>query len=437
MKNWHWNAKPQISQSIYHHLPAFRWRNFRLLFLGQLLSMSGTFMTQQLAIPWLIYDLTQSAWLLGLAGFLQFLPTLLLIPVSGVLSDRWQQRDLLMLVQILGISISITLTILTFLDLITFEALLILSVLNGLLKGLDMPVRHTIVTHTVDDRVDWANAIALNSVMLSLSLVLGPALGGILMSTLGVKYCFLYDSLSYLAAILTLQAMHIHPMHQQAISENADGWQRFCEGFSYIKEVRPIRILLLIIAIKSVVGSACIALLPVFAADVLRGNASTLAMISAAGPVGALLACLYLSIRQSILGLERLILVSQALIGVGFFAVAYSRESIFSFLSLIVVGGFSLLHLTSSNTIIQSLVADDKRGRVMSFYALALVGMMPFGNLLAGGLAQHMGAPSALIVCGCICWLGSAWFFFQLPQLTLWIRKHLQTDASDKQEEFV
>lgn len=183
-------------------------------------------MTQQLTIPWLVYDLTKSAWLLGLAGFLQFLPTLLLIPFSGVLADRWSRRDLLMLVQVLGISVSITLTVLTFLNQISFGSLLILSILNGMLKGLDMPVRHTIVTETVDDRSDWSNAIALNSVMLSSSLVLGPAIGGLLIATVGVKYCFLYDSLSYVAAIVTLKAMQIQPKLPSVELQVNNTWQK-------------------------------------------------------------------------------------------------------------------------------------------------------------------------------------------------------------------
>ncbi|WP_267255909.1 MFS transporter [Nostoc sphaeroides] len=151
MKIWHRQLGKSISNITYHHLPALRWRNFRLFFGGQLLSMSGTFMTQQLTIPWLVYDLTQSPWLLGVAGFVQFLPTLLVIPFSGILSDRWSRRDLLMVVQILGISVSLALTILTFTNWITFPILLVLSAFNGLLKGLDMPVRHTIVTETVGD----------------------------------------------------------------------------------------------------------------------------------------------------------------------------------------------------------------------------------------------------------------------------------------------
>lgn len=413
----------RLRDRLYQRLPAFRWHNFRLLFIGQLFSLSGTFMTQQLTVPWLVYDLTQSAWLLGLAGFLQFLPTIFLIPLSGVLADRWNRRDLLLLVQVLGISVSATLTALTFLDLIRFESLLILSVLNGLLKGLDMPVRHTIVTETVDDRRDWSNAIALNSVMLSSSLVMGPALGGILIATLGVKYCFLYDTLSYLAAIVTLQAMHLKPFTEAMTNQGQGTWQKLREGWQYAVKTQPIRAILLLLASKSLFGMTYIYLLPVFAADVLQGGATTMATLGTAGPIGALLATSYLSLRRGLAGLERLMMVGQGAIGFSLIAFALSRHLGLSVPLLVLVGGFSILQVTSSNTLIQTLAVDDKRGRVMSFYALAMVGMMPFSNLLAGALAQSVGAPGALVLCGSACIGMSIWFASQLSGITRWIEQ--------------
>lgn len=417
-----------INRTIYHRLPAFKWRNFRLFFGGQLLSMSGTFMTQQLTIPWLVYDLTKSAWLLGLAGFLQFLPTLLLIPFSGVLADRWSRRDLLMFVQVLGISVSATLAILTFLDVLNFGSLLILSVLNGMLKGLDMPVRHTIVTETVDDRADWGNAIALNSVMLSSSLVLGPAIGGILIATLGVKYCFLYDTLSYIAAIATLRAMQIPSKTQPVATQIQSTWQQLGEGFQYVKSMQPIRVILLMLALHGLVGISYVAILPIFAAEILQGNATTMAILGMAGPTGSLFACAYLSLRRSILGLERLIMLAQVAIGLSLISFSQSRQLWISLVTLVLVGGFGILQITSSNTIIQTLVTDDKRGRVISFYAMAMVGMMPFGNLLAGSLAQLIDATNALVFCGSVCVLGAIWYSSQVSQVSHWIKQ--ETDSA-------
>ncbi|WP_445632685.1 MFS transporter [Nostoc sp. DSM 114161] len=432
MKIWNRQLGDRVSNITYHYLPAFRWRNFRLFFGGQLLSLSGTFMTQQLTIPWLVYDLTNSAWLLGVAGFVQFLPTLLLIPFSGVLSDRWSRRELLMLVQILGIGVSLALTILTFTNWITFPILLILSVLNGLLKGLDMPVRHTIVTETVDDRADWSNAIALNSVMLSSSSVLGPAMGGILIGTLGVKYCFLYDTLSYIPAILTLLAMRLKARPTQTLTNLSDTFEKLREGFEYVSHFQPIRAILLILALQGLVGMSHIALMPVFASKILNGDATTMAHLSTSAPIGSLLACLYLSVRRGIVGLERLIVVAQALIGMSTISFSLSRQVGLSIIILVFVGCFAILLITSSNMIIQTLVAEDKRGRVMSFYALAMVGMMPFGNLLAGTLADNFGATNALIVCGSMSILGSLWFSTQLPAVSRWIASQTNLFSLEK-----
>ncbi|MBL1203259.1 MAG: MFS transporter [Nostoc sp. GBBB01] len=432
MKIWNRQLGDGVSSIIYHYLPAFRWRNFRLFFGGQLLSLSGTFMTQQLTIPWLVYDLTKSAWLLGVAGFVQFLPTLLLIPFSGVLSDRWSRRELLILVQILGISVSLALTVLTFTNWITFPILLLLSVLNGLLKGLDMPVRHTIVTETVDDRAHWSNAIALNSVMLSSSLVLGPAMGGILIGMLGVKYCFLYDTVSYIPAILTLLAMRLKPRSTQTLTNMRDTFEKLREGFEYVSQFQPIRAILLMLALQGLFGMSHVALMPVFAAKILNGDATTMAHLGTSAPIGSLLACLYLSIRRGIVGLERVIVVAQALIGMSTISFSLSRQVGLSMILLLFIGCFSILQITSSNMIIQTLVAEDKRGRVMSFYALAMVGMMPFGNLLAGTLADNFGATNALIVCGSMSILGSLWFSTQLPAVSRWIASHTSRFSLEK-----
>jgi MFS family permease len=423
MKIWKGQLGDHVSKIIYNYLPALRWRNFRLFFGGQLLSMSGTFMTQQLTIPWLVYDLTKSAWLLGVAGFVQFLPTLLLIPFSGVLSDRWSRRDLLMVVQIVGISVSFALTILTFTNWITFPILLVLSVLNGMLKGLDMPVRHTIVTETVDNRADVSNAIALNSVMLSSSSVLGPAIGGILIGTLGVKYCFLYDTLSYIPAIFTLLAMRLPVRTTQNLTNLSDTFEKLREGFEYVSKFQPIRAILLILSLHGLVGMSHVALMPVFAAKILNGDATTMAHLSTSAPIGSLLACLYLSVRRGIAGLERLIVVAQTLIGISLISFSLSRQVGLSIIILVFIGCFVILLITSSNMIIQTLVAEDKRGRVMSFYALAMVGTMPFGNLLAGTLADNFGATNALIVCGSLSLLGALWFSTQLPAVSRWIAR--------------
>ncbi|MDM9384001.1 MFS transporter [Chlorogloeopsis sp. ULAP01] len=416
-----------LKKKIYFYLPAFKSRNFRLFFSGQTLSLSGTFMTQ-VTISWLVYGLTNSAWLLGLTGFLQFVPTLFLAPFSGVLSDHWSRRDLLMLVQVLGIIVSFTLTTLTFLGFVDFRLLMFVSILGGLLKGLDMPVRYAIVIETVDDRGDLGNAIALYSAMLSSSLFIGPAIGGVLLATIGAKYCFLYDSISYAIALLTLAAMRLQPTLQPDTPQINDTWQKLQEGFSYVYSTVPIRTILLLLTLHGLVGISHMALLPIFAADILKGGGGTMGLLSAANSGGSVIACAYLSLRRQVLGLEKLIALCPVAIGMGLIAFGLSREIWLSLLMLVVVGGGGMLQVACSNTIVQTLVADDKRGRVMSLYSLAVIGTLPLGNLLAGILAQYIGAPNTVMGCGIVCLGQAVWFSRKLPLLTSWIK--LKTNSS-------
>ncbi|BAY60465.1 hypothetical protein NIES22_05240 [Calothrix brevissima NIES-22] len=257
--------------------------------------------------------------------------------------------------------------------------------------------------------------------MLSSSLVLGPAMGGILIATLGVEYCFLYDTLSYIPAILTILAMRLPVRPMEALSGIRDTLLKLWEGFEYVCQFYAIKVMLLMLTLNGLVGMSHIALMPVFAAKVLNGDATTMAHLSTSAPIGSFLACVYLSMRRGIGGLERVIVVSQVAIGLSLISFSLSRQVELSIIVLVFTGCFSILQITSSNMIIQTLVAEDKRGRVMSFYALATVGTIPFGNLLAGTLADKFGATHALIVCGSISILGALWFSTQLATVRRWI----------------
>ncbi len=283
-----------------------------------------------------------------------------------------------------------------------------------------MPVRHAFVIEMVNSREDLGNAIALNSAMLSTARLVGPALGGILLATVGAGYCFLYDSFSYVAAIAALFAMQIMPKPIEP--QTSSTWQRLQEGFSYIYNFAPIRSILLLLAMQGVFGIAYLTLLPIFAVDILHGGPETMGFLSAAGAVGAVLACVYLSLRRSVLGLERIIALCPVVIGLGLVAFSQSRLFPLSIALLVLVGIGSTLQIACSNTVIQTIVEDSKRGRVMSFYALSLVGMMPLSNLLAGTLGHYIGAQNTLIFCGMVCILGATWFVGQLPLVTQWIQ---------------
>ena len=407
-------------------LPAFKSRNYRLYFAGQGLSMTGNFMTQ-VATLWLIYRLTDSALLLGIAGFLGQLPVFLLAPISGILADRYNRYRLLLLFQWIGISISLILTLVTFLDLANFWTLLILSMFSGLLKGLDVPVRHAFVTDMVSREL-MSNAIALNAGFLHCARLVGPALGGIIIAQFGAKYCFLYDSLSYIAAIIAILAMRITP--QTIEPQNSNPLQKLKEGFEYAYQYLPIRSILSLLATASLVTTGYITLLPIFAVEILKGGADTLGFLSASGATGSILACIYLSLRHHVTGLDKLIAFGPFMMGVGL--ILFSQSHIFwiSQLILVLVGWSSTLQIAASNTVLQLIVENSKRGRVMGFYAMCFMGMAPFGNLLAGTLANYLGTPNTLILGGLVCIISSLIFIQNLPFLTKLINLKYQENSN-------
>ncbi|MDX2211935.1 MAG: MFS transporter [Oculatellaceae cyanobacterium bins.114] len=406
-------------------LTALRSRNYRLFFIGQSLSMIGTFMTQ-VAIAWLIYELTGSAFLLGLAGFLGQLPTFVLAPFSGVLADRWNRYHLLIWVQIIGTILSLALTLLYGFDQLNVVLLIILSTLSGLLRGLDVPVRQAFVVEMLESRDDLTNAIALNASLINGARLIGPAIAGILIATIGAGSCFLIDTVSYVAVTAMLLSMQIQPNASAGISHPI--WKTLKEGFSYVCRFLPIRSTLLLLALMSFMGMPYLTLLPVFAVEVFQGDATTLGFLTAASGLGAFLAGVYLSTRTTVLGLGKLIAWSPMILGSSLILFAFCPVFWLS-LGLMAIAGFSsILQAASSNTLIQTIVDDNKRGRVMSFYAMCFMGTIPFGSLYAGGLANSIGAANTVAIGGVACIVGSIVFVRHLPQ----VRQVLRPIYSDR-----
>ncbi|HEY9647143.1 MAG TPA: MFS transporter [Chroococcidiopsis sp.] len=405
------NSIPRLKLPI--NLTALRSRNYRLFFIGQSLSMIGTFMTQ-VAIAWLIYQLTGSAFLLGLASFLGQLPTFVLAPLSGVLADRWNRYHLLIWVQVIGMVLSFILTILYELNQLNVILLITLSTLSGLLRGLDVPVRQSFVIDMLESRADLTNAIALNASLINGARLIGPAIAGLLIATVGAGSCFLIDTVSYVIVTFMLLMMTLQPKPPLTTSNHF--WKPLKEGFDYVRRSLPIRSILLLLAVMSLMGMPYLTLLPVFAVEVFQGDATTLGFLTAASGLGAFAAGVYLSTRTSILGLGWLIAWSPMVLGISL--IAFARCQIFALsLPLMAIAGFStILQAASSNTLIQSIVDDNKRGRVMSFYAMCFMGMLPFGSLYAGILANQIGAANTVALGGVVCIVGSLMFIKQLPQ---------------------
>jgi MFS family permease len=394
-------------------------RNYRLFFGGQGVSLSGTWM-QQIAMSWLVYRLTNSAFLLGLIGFSSQIASLFFSPFAGVLSDRWNRRHILVATQSLAMIQAFILAFLTLTGVIAVPHLIILSVFLGLVNAFDMPTRQAFVVEMVEKREDLGNAIALNSFLFNGARLLGPSVAGILISILGEGMCFLLNGFSFLAVILALLAMKISPNKKD--SQNPRVWPELKEGFSYAFGFPPIRSILLFIGWISFVGMANTTLMPVFAGDILHGDAMTYGFLMAAIGVGAIIAAIFLASRKSVLGLGRVIVIGSGIFGIGLILFSLSHILWLSFCLLLLAGFGMMVHMASSNTILQTIVDDDKRGRVMSLYAMAFMGMAPLGSLVGGSLAGWMGAPAALILVGTSCMVGSFLFRKILPTLRMMIR---------------
>ncbi|MEH2205044.1 MAG: MFS transporter [Nostoc sp.] len=395
-------------------LPALRSRNYQLFFAGQGISLIGTWMTQ-LATIWLVYDLTKSPLMLGVVGFSSQIPNFFLAPFGGVFVDRFSRYRTLIGTQILAMIQSLTLAALALTGVIEVWHIIALSLLQGFINALDAPARQAFVPELVERREDLANAIAINSTMVNGARLIGPAIGGLLIAGVGTGYCFLIDGLSYVAVIAALLAMKVKPWKNVVTDGNP--LQKVKEGFIYAFSFPPIRAVLLLSALVSLMGLQNTILVPVIAEQVLKGGAESLGFLMAASGVGALTGGIYLATRQTILGIGKLIALAPAILGTGLIAFSLSRFLPLSLFTMLFVGLGTILQIAASNTFLQTIVEDDKRGRLMSLYTMSFLGMIPVGNLLGGFLASHIGAPNTLIIDGIACLLGSIIFSRQLPAL--------------------
>ena len=405
---------PSPFQRFSHGWRALRHRNFRLFFVGQSISLIGTWMTR-VATSWLIYRLTGSALLLGLVSFAGQIPTFLLAPFAGVLVDRLNRRKILVWTQALAALQSMALAVLTLAKVINIHEVLWLSVMQGLINAFDMPGRQSFLVQMVEDKQDLGNAIALNSSMVNIARLIGPALAGLVIGSVGEGYCFLIDGISYLAVIASLLMMRVKVA--QATASRAPMLQQLKDGWTYVRGFPPIRTILSLFALISLMGMPFMVLMPIFAARVLHGGPHTLGFLLGASGVGALISAISLALRKTVRGLTTMIQISAALFGAGLICFGWSRYLPLSLLLMLIVGFGMMQGMAASNTVIQTLVPEDMRGRVMSYYTMAFVGMAPFGSLLAGSLAHRFGAPHAVMITGTFCVVGSIWFTTQLKSI--------------------
>jgi MFS family permease len=430
------NGKPTERREIEgmsHAWRALRHRNFRLFFGGQTISLIGTWMTR-IATAWLVYRLTHSALLLGTVSFAGQIPTFLVAPFAGVWIDRWDRRQVLVWTQTLAMVKSFALAGLTFSGHITIHWILFLSVMQGIINAFDMPGRQSFMVQMVEDRADLSNAIAINSSMVNVARLIGPSLAGMLIAVTSEAWCFLIDGISYIAVIASLLMMHVHV--PAIVRKATSTFHEMKEGWSYVSGFLPIRTILMLFAVVSLMGMPFVVLMPVFAATVLHGGPHTLGFLMGAMGVGALASALSLAVRRNVRGLIRMIPVAAGVFGLGLIGFGLSSTFWLSMAMVLVAGAGMMQGMAASNTIIQTLVDEDKRGRVMSYYTMAFMGMAPFGSLLAGTMAHAIpstplwifsktmlaGAQWTVIINGLVVVLGAAWFATRLPALRVVVR---------------
>ena len=396
-------------------LRALQYRNYRLFFGGQIVSLVGTWITTT-ATSWLVYRLTGSALLLGVVGFAGQIPAFLLGPFAGIVVDRRNRHRLLVVTQTISMLQSFGLAALTLTGHITVQWIIGLNIVQGIVNAFDMPGRQSFLIQMIENKADLGNAIALNSSMVNAARLLGPSIAGIVIASVGEGWCFFIDGVSYIAVIVALLLMRITvPDRRSAV--RAAAFQQFREGLSYAFGFAPIRSIILLLAIVSLVGVPYSVLMPIFAADVFHGGPHTLGLLMTASGSGALVGALWLAARKSVVGLGRVIPTATVLFGAGLICFSFAPV-LWVALPFMVLTGFGFMtQMAASNTVIQTIVDDEKRGRVMSFYMMAFLGTVPFGSLISGWLSSRIGAGHTLLVGGVCCTVGAAWFSRQLPTI--------------------
>ncbi len=392
---------------------SLRHRNYRLFFMGQCISLIGVWM-QQIAIGWLVYRITESALLLGVISFASQFPSFILSPFAGVLADKFDRRKIILLCQILAMIQALTLSLLTFTNLINTGYLIALSIFIGIIIAVEMPTRQSFVLDLIEKREDLANAIALNSSMFNAARLLGPTIAGLIIAAAGEGLCFFVNGISYIAVIISLMMIRLPQKEKDSYTSNV--FKGLKEGISYSFGFFPIKSILLLVGLISLMGMPYLVLMPVFARDILKGGPDTLGFLMGASGLGAFAGAIYLAMRKSVMGLAKIISNYSLIFSAGIIVFSISNVFWISMIMMFITGYAIILQMASSNTLLQTIADDNRRGRVMSFFTMAMMGMSPIGSFLAGAMANRIGAQLSVLICGIVCFSGTLLFTKNLPK---------------------
>jgi MFS family permease len=398
---------------------SLKYRNYRLFFMGQIVSLIGTW-TQQIALPWLVYRLTGSAFLLGLVSFSTQIPNFILSPLAGVMADRLDRYRILITTQSLSMLQAAILTILYFTGHINILNIILLAIFLGLINAFDMPTRQSFVISLVENKEDLSNAIALNSMMFNSARLIGPTIAGLIIAASNEGVCFAINAVSFLFVITSLLMMKINHTEINRVKKRV--FHEFKDGFAHVFGFTPLKYIILLLALVSLTGMSYAVLMPIFADKILQGGPGTFGLLMSFAGIGALTGAAYLASRKTVRGLLRIIPIANVLFGCGLIVISCVNELWMALPLMFIIGLGMMTQMAASNTIIQTIVDDDKRGRIMSFYVMAFIGTAPFGSLLAGFLAGKIGVPFTLAIGGTLCLFGAAVFARKIPDMRKNIR---------------
>jgi MFS family permease len=404
---------------VIHSLRAFHHRNFRLYLVGQSLGIIG-YWVQQIAMSWLVYRLTGSAWLLGVTAFSGQIAVLVLAPFGGLWADRVERRELLLVTQAAAAVPAFTLAVLAHLDVVEVWHIIIMASVLGVVMAIDAPIRQSFLPEMVPARADLPSAIAFNSGMYNAARMIGPTIAGVLLAVSSEAFCFLVNGVTKVLALIPLLMMVV--VVRERPPAHASMWRGFREGASYAWDLVPVRLLLPVVALVSFMATPYQALMPIFAAEVFAGGADTLGFLIGAAGVGGIGAILVLASRKDLRGLLRWVVVACGMAGVALTVFSYSTHFALSLAMMAIAGAGIVLTINGIATITLTIVAEAMRGRVSGFYSMAFLGMYPLGSLAAGALASWIGATHTLAAGGLACVAGALWLWRQLPRLRHHIR---------------
>jgi MFS family permease len=402
-------------------LRALGQRNFRVYFIGQSASLVGTWM-QQIALAWLVYRLTGSPFMLGLASFVGHIPILFLAPLGGLWADRFDRRSSMLVTQALSLLQAAVLAGLTFTEMVEVWHLLLAAAFLGVVNAIDTPLRQSFLLELVGSREHLPNAIALNSLMMNASRLVGPPIAGVVLALAGEAWCFLLNALSYLAVLASLAAIRIGGVPRKP---HAQGWLAgLAEAARFAWDFLPSRSLLVLVALVSFFANPYASLMPVFARDIFAGGGELLGILVGAGSAGAVIGVLYLASRKHVAGLEALVPIAAGCAGVGLLVFSQSPWFGLSLAALPLIGFGIMVNTASANMILQSVVPDRLRGRLVSFHIVAFLGIAPLGHFASGWIAEHFGARLALAIGGMACLAGASWFASRLGRIRSVLAPH-------------